>query len=291
MKSGSDHDQPDQGDPEEAYEAEIHRYLPRNYAAHLLHGLLGQTGFRLINAPTLIPAYVLMLSGSEMAVGLTRSLQFFGMFLSPLLGASLIEHRKRVLGIGLWVGATMRIQILGVALAGLLLSPKYAVIAIGLFLFLFGFLLGIQGVIFNFLLSKVIPVAKRGRLLGLRNALAGATAAVVAYWGGQHLLDINALGNGYAATFLLAFALTSVGLCMLFFVHEPTPPHMRNPTLFRDRIRELPTLLRSDRAFTHYFLSRALATMGRMATPFYIVHARDVIGLSGSSVGLLTATV
>ena len=290
MKSGSGHDQPDQGGSEAAYEAEVHRHLPRNYAAHLLHGLLGQTGFRLINAPTLIPAYVLMLSGSEMAVGLTRSLQFFGMFLSPLLGASLIEHRKRVLGIGLWVGATMRIQILGVALAGLLLSPKYAVIAIGLFLFLFGFLLGIQGVIFNFLLSKVIPVAKRGRLLGLRNALAGATAAMVAYWGGQHLLAINALGNGYAATFLLAFALTSVGLCMLFFVREPTPPHMRNPTLLRDRIRELPTLLRSDRAFTHYFLSRALATMGRMATPFYIVHARDVIGLSGSSVGLLTAT-
>ncbi len=290
MKSGSGHDQPDQGSPEEIYQAEVHRYLPRNYAAHLLHGLLGQTGFRLINAPTLIPAYVLMLSGSEMAVGLTRSLQFFGMFLSPLLGASLIEHRKRVLGIGLWVGATMRIQVLGIALAGLLLSPKYAVIAIGLFLFLFGFLLGIQGVIFNFLLSKVIPVAKRGRLLGLRNALAGATAAVAAYWGGQHLLNINALGNGYAATFLLAFALTSVGLCMLFFVREPTPPHMRNPTPLRDRIRDLPTLLRSDRAFTHYFLSRALATMGRMATPFYIVHARDVIGLSGSSVGLLTAT-
>ena len=291
MKSGSAHDQPqtDQENPEQAYEAEIHRYLPRNYAAHLLHGLLGQTGFRLINAPTLIPAYVLMLSGSELVVGLARSLQFLGMFLSPLLGASLIEHRKKVLAVGLWVGATMRIQILGIALAGLLLSPKYAVMAIGLFLFLFGFLLGIQGVIFNFLLSKVIPVAKRGRLLGLRNALAGATAAIVAYWGGQHLLDINALGNGYAATFLVAFGLTSVGLSMLFFVHEPTPPHMRTPTQLRDRIRELPGLLRADRAFTHYFLSRAMATMGRMATPFYIIHARDVIGLSGSSIGLLTA--
>ncbi|MFL2937217.1 MAG: MFS transporter [Myxococcota bacterium] len=275
---------------EQSYTEEVHRYLRRNYIAHLLHGLLGQTGFRLVNAPTLIPAYVLMLSGSEFVVGLTRSLQFLGMFLSPLLGASLIEHRKKVLGVGLWVGASMRFQILGIALAGLLLSPKYAVIAIGLFLFLFGFLIGIQGVIFNFLLSKVIPVAKRGRLLGLRNALAGATAAAVAYWGGQHLLDINALGNGYAATFLVAFGLTSVGLSMLFFVHEPSPPHVRPPTQLRDRIRELPSLLRADRAFTHYFLSRALATMGRMATPFYIIHAQEVIGLTGSSIGLLTAT-
>ena len=236
-----------------------------------------------------MPAYVLLISGSELAVGLIRSLQYLGMFLSPLLGANLIEHRRRVLSVGLWVGGAMRLQILGIALAGLLLKPEAAVLAIGLFLFLFGFLLGIQGVIFNFLLSKVIPVVRRGKLLGFRNALAGATAALVAYFGGQYLVETNALGNGYSATFLLAFGLTSLGLCMLFFVREPVPPTVRTQTQLGDRIRELPALLRSDRAFTLYFLSRALATMGRMATPFYIVHARDVIGLSGSSVGLLTA--
>lgn len=279
----------DREQAEQAYQAEIRKNLRRNYVAHLLHGLLGQTGFRLINAPTMLPAYVLLLSGSELAVGVTRSLQFFGMFLSPLLGASLIEHRKRVLPIGLWIGGTMRLQVLGIALAGLLLAPGPAVIAIAAFLFLFGFLLGMQGVIFNFLLSKVIPVAQRGRLLGLRNALAGATAAVVAYFGGQYLLNSNALGNGYAATFLFAFGLTSLGLCMLLFVREPVPPEVRPPTQLRERLRDLPALLRADRAFTRYFLSRALATMGRMAAPFYIVQARDTIGLSGTSVAVLTA--
>ena len=38
---------------------------------------------------------------------------------------------------------------------------------------LFGFFMGMQGVIFNFLMAKVIPVELRGRLSGLRNALAG----------------------------------------------------------------------------------------------------------------------
>lgn len=279
----------DSAQAEQTYQGEIRRNLRRNYVAHLLHGLLGQTGFRLINAPTLLPAYVLLLSGSEIAVGVTRSLQFLGMFLSPILGASLIEHRRRVLPIGLWVGAAMRIQVLAIALAGLFLTPTAAVWAIGLFLFLFGFLLGIQGVIFNFLLSKVIPVAQRGRLLGLRNALAGTTAAIVAYFGGEYLVGNNVLGNGYAATFLLAFGLTALGLSMLLFVREPLPPHMRQPTQLGERLRDLPALLRSDRAFTHYFLSRALATMGRMAAPFYIVHAKNIIGLSGTSIALLTA--
>jgi MFS family permease len=275
-------------DGEARYREHVERYLRRNYIAHLLHGLLGQTGFRLVNAPTFLPAYVQLLSGSEFTVGLARSIQYFGMFLSPLLGASLIEHRRRVLPVGFVVGGLMRVQVLGLALAGLLLSPEWAVRVILGVLFLFGFFMGMQGVVFNYLMSKVIPVERRGRLLGLRNALAGVTAAGVAYLGGHYLIEPNLLGNGYAVTFLAAFALTSLGLTMLLAVREPEPPEVRAPSPLRERLRDLPQLLRNDRGFTWYFVCRALATMGRMAAPFYILQAGSVIGLSGTNVGLLS---
>jgi MFS family permease len=276
------------GDAESRYRAHVDRNLPRNYAAHLLHGLLGQTGFRLVNAPTFLPAYVQLLSGSEFMVGLARSIQYFGMFLSPLLGASMIEHRRRVLPVGFAVGGLMRLQVLGLALAGLFLPPDQAMLVILLALFLFGFFMGMQGVVFNYLMSKVIPVERRGRLLGLRNALAGMTAAGVAYLGGRYLVEPNILGNGYAVTFLVAFALTTIGLSMLLLVREPEPPEVRAPMLLRERLRDLPLLLRSDRGFTWYFVCRALATMGRMAAPFYILQAGSVIGLTGTTVGLLS---
>ena len=99
---------------ERAYLEQAQANLPRNYAAHLLHGLLGQTGFRLINAPTFIPAYLHLLSGSDVAVGIARGLQSLGMFLSPILGATLIEHRRRVLPVGFVVGGLMRLQVLEV---------------------------------------------------------------------------------------------------------------------------------------------------------------------------------
>ncbi|MCZ7616838.1 MAG: MFS transporter [Myxococcota bacterium] len=275
-------------DAESRYRAHVDRNLPRNYVAHLLHGLLGQTGFRLVNAPTFLPAYVQLLSGSEFMVGLARSIQYLGMFLSPLLGASMIEHRRRVLPVGFVVGGLMRLQVLGLALAGLLLPPEQAMRVILVALFLFGFFMGMQGVVFNYLLSKVIPVERRGRLLGLRNALAGVTAAGVAYLGGRYLVEPDVWGNGYAVTFLVAFALTTLGLSMLLLVREPEPPEVRAPMLLRERLRDLPQLLRSDRGFTWYFVCRALATMGRMATPFYILQAGAVIGLSGTTVGLLS---
>jgi MFS family permease len=277
-----------ESEAEAAYRVEVWKNLPRNYAGHLAHGLFGQTGFRLLNAPTFIPAYIFSISGSELAVGLARTLQALGMFLSPVLGATLIEHRKRVLPVGFVVGALMRLQVLGIALSGLFLPDSLALFAAWGFLLLFGFFMGMQGVIFNFLMSKVIPVQRRGVLMGLRNFLAGLTASAVAYAGGHYLVDSNALGNGYAATFLVAFALTAVGLSMLLLIREPVPPDRRAPSRLASRLRDLPALLRSDRPFTIYFSARALATMGRMAVPFYILFAGTRIEVSGAVLGQLS---
>jgi MFS family permease len=210
------------------------------------------------------------------------------MSLSPLLGANVIEHRRRVLPVGLAVGAMMRLQVLGVALAGLFLTGPSRLLVVCALLGLFGFFLGIQGVVFNYLTSKVIPVERRGSLLGFRNFAAGITASAVVYFVARRFIDNETLGDGYAATFLVAFGLTSLGLCMLLWMREPEPPHVHPRRNFLQGVRDLPSLLRGDRAFTLYFLARALAAMGRMATPFYILHAGTRIELSGANVSLLT---
>ncbi len=83
--------------------------------------------------------------------------------MTPLIGANLIEHRPRVLPMGFITGGVMRLSVLGIALSGLLLPPHLALLAIYGWLALFGLFQGMQGVIFNYLMSKVIPVSKRGR--------------------------------------------------------------------------------------------------------------------------------
>jgi MFS family permease len=270
-----------------AFERAVQERLRQNYIRYLFHGVLGQTGMRLINAPTFIPAYVHMLSGSDLVVGLARALQYLGMFATPLLGASIIETRRRVLPIALVVGAGMRVSILGIALAGFLLPDPWKLVAICGLLGIFGAFLGMQGVAFNFLLSKLIPVERRGLLIGLRVFTGGLLSAGVAGLGGYFVSE-ETFGDGYATTFALAFVLTSLGLLILTRVREPESPTVREPEPLRDRLRGLPTLLRSDLAFTRYFLARALATMGRMSMPFYALYAKDSIGLSGATLGILS---
>jgi hypothetical protein len=112
---------------ERRYQVAVRRDLTRNFTAHLFHGMLGQTGFRLLNAPTFLPAFILMISGgSDAAVGIAMALQSFGMMATPLIGAAMIEHRARVLPTGFVTGAAMRLCVLAIALAGLLLPPHGA---------------------------------------------------------------------------------------------------------------------------------------------------------------------
>ena len=185
-------------------------------------------------------------------------------------------------------GLLMRAGVLWIALTGLLLSEPWALPSVMLGLLFFGLFGGMQGVIFNFLMSKVIPVSKRGRLTGLRNFLAGISAALVAYLGGGWLLGESPTAAGYGYTFLVAFILTSIGLASLLLMNEPEPPTVRARQSLRASLAELPKLLSDDPAFSRYVQARALATLGRMSLPFYIVFASTQMAITGQSLGLLT---
>jgi MFS family permease len=276
-------------DAEIAYEQFVWKNLPRNFAGHFVHGMLGMTGFRLFNAPTFLPAYLHLLSGSDFVVGLGQSLQQLGGVVSPVIGATQIEHRKRVLPVAMLMGTLMRIQILGVALAGFVLHGFPLLVTILVFLFLLGLFSGPQSVAFQLLLAKVIPIARRGRLQALRNVIGGAVAAGLAWFAGRYLIQGNFLGNGYGVTFSLAFILTSLGLTALrLLMREPEPPTIRARSRVMDRVREFPTLLTEDRGFMFFMIAQTLATAARVAAPFYILYAGHSMKLDGNNLGTVT---
>jgi hypothetical protein len=87
----------DLAEREAAYEKFVWDNLKRNYLGNYLHGMLGMTGFRLVNAPTFLPAYLHAISGSNTIVGLGLALQQVGGIISPIFGATKIEHRTKVM--------------------------------------------------------------------------------------------------------------------------------------------------------------------------------------------------
>jgi MFS family permease len=264
-----------------AYSRFVEGNLKRNYAAHYIHGMLGMTGFRLVNTPTFVPAYLHSISGSDIWVGIGTSLQQLGGIVSPIIGAAQIEHRKRVLPVSVTLGLLMRAQILGLAISGWFLAGPWALSLALLFLFLLGFFQGPQRVAFQLLLAKVIPIRLRGRLQAWRNLTGGLIAAVLSYFAGSWLIANNVFGNGYATTFFLAFILTSLGLTALqMLMREPEPPSVRPRMTLRERIKDFPALLRGDKGFAWFMVARSLAMGARIGQPFFFLYAAAVLGIS-----------
>ena len=302
---------------EAAYDKFVWDNLPRNFIANFMHGMLGMTGFRIVvNTPTFIPVYLHMLAGGASAlfpaplrmfvnpdalVGLGLSLQQVGQVISPIFGASQIEHRKKVLPVSVLMGTMMRLQILGMAISGWFLSGAPLLFAMLIFLTLLGLFSGAQRVAFQLLLAKVIPISRRGTLQGWRNVTGSLLAAILSYVAGRYLvgahpyspgakvLGIQLFHNGYSTTFFLAFVLTSLGLTALqILLREPEPPKLRPQMKVSDRLRDLPGLLKHDKGFMYFMIAQICAMASRIAAPFYILFARNTIELTGSNIGLLS---
>lgn len=281
-------DQQGMAEREAAFAAEMERNLKRNMIANFLHGMLGMTGFRIVYAPTLIPAWLQLISGSPLIVGLGQSLLQIGLFASPLASASLLEHRKRIMPLAMRFGSLMRVQVLGLALAGYFLGGWLLVSLTLLMLLLLGVFNGMQRVAFQMLLSKVIPMDRRGRLQAWRNVTGGIIAALLSWAAGEWLIDGNVWGNGYATTFLMAFILTSLGLVALQWgVKEPDSISVRPQLSLRERMRDVPALL-AETNYRWFLVAQALAMAGRIAAPFYILIAADHMPLDGTTIGLLS---
>lgn len=273
---------------EAAFSAEVERNLRRNMVANFTHGIFGMTGFRIIYAPTLIPAYLLLMSGSTLIVGTGQALLQLGLVLTPLISATALEHRDRILPAALRYGALMRGAVLGLALAGFFLGGWPLIIVSLLCLALLGLFNGMQRVAFQMLIGKLIPIDRRGRLQGWRNLLGGALAAGLSFAAGKWLIDANVWGNGFATTFLLAFLLTSVGLVALRFgVREPVSPAVRTAASLRQRLGDIPHLL-ADHDYRWFVIAQACAMAGGIAAPFYIIIAQQTMTLDGQTIGLLS---
>ncbi len=262
----------------------------RNYAALLAHGLLGMTGFRLLQAPTFLPTYIHLLTGSSLAVGAASACQSLGMFVSPLLSAAFVEHRSHVKWVALLFGGLMRFQVLLLALLALLAPVEVAVFLVWPVLLMWGVFSGMQMVAFNLLFAKSVPVGRRGRLQGTRNLAAGVAVVLVSAAAGL-VLDRYGFPRGYGMTFLAATVLASTGLAFMGLIREPAALDVHDAGLgLRARLRELPELLGSDPHYARFLSARLLTGAARGVLPFYILLVGERFGVSGARLAGLTVT-
>lgn len=279
---------PQNRDTQAEFDSYVKWNLKRNYIVNLLYGLFGTTGFRLFFAPTFVPKYIKTLSGSNIVVG---SLQAVGslMHIITLIFAVKVAETDRVKNRVIIVGSSMRIQILFMALAGFFLNARLNLIMFFIFYAMFNLLIGIQNVVYNMLMSKIIPINVRGTFSGIRDFLGGLTAFFVARQASVMIAGIP-FPQSYAWTFLVAFILTSIGIVFFAASKEPKTPTAYPPTPpIRQLFKEMAKLLRDDRSFRNFVIVRAVASASMIGMPYYILYAAESLNLQFSDVANITA--
>jgi MFS family permease len=276
---------------EAAFEAEVQRNFRWNFGVNLADGASFWFGLSFAAPSTIMTLYVSHLTDSPLLIGLVSAIAGAGWYLPQLFMAKYVEampvKKKMVVNVGLF---SERLPFIVMAVSVFLFAarnPKLALIWFFLTLTWHTVGAGLVAISWQDMIAKVIPVNYRGRLLGIANAL--GTAAGIA---GAAMAAAILARYPFPTNFGICISLTAIFVMVSWLALSLTrePPQQSNKPVIslREYLNRLPAVLRSDRNFAVYLLSRVIAVFGRMATGFVVVYAVQRWHLTDSQAGLYT---
>lgn len=265
------------------------RHLRRNFVLGVLNGALFQFSNALVSPSLVLPLFVSHLTDSHLLVGLIPTIRQAGWSLPQLVVSRYIQHRPQkkiyysaaaIVRAASWGLLTMALFTLGGSRL-LLLAVFFSLLVV------FSFSGGVSGISFMDIVGKAIPVSRRGAFFGSRNFFGG----ILAFIGGfivKYVLDQS--GYPFPTNFGLLFTLAFLALSVAFFlftqVVEPVGPVHEGEVALLQQFQRALEIVENDTRYRRFLFLRLCLMAAQMATPFYILYARDRLGITEGMVGL-----
>lgn len=255
-----------------------------NYGAFVADYASFLIGFSFISTASVLPAFVRQLTTSAPLIGLASTIFNAGWTLPQLATARLVKNRQRkkpILNAGMpWRAA---IPVIAIALwAGLAQYPSAMLVLFFTCMALFALSDGFVTLVWFEFLARTIPPRRRGRLFGISQFIGGAAGIGAGVLVGR-ILGRWSFPQNYALLFTCASAGIAVSTVALLLLREP-PPEEKPADAELASGNWLGTLGR-DHNFRRLMVCRILVGMTSLATPFYVSHAADAMGLPESIIG------
>jgi MFS family permease len=238
----------------------------------------------------ILPLFVHHLTTSNVALGLIPAVSGLGAFLPPIFVAPLLQRRARRKPFILVLTIFERLPYLAFAVLTLALAPAHPAILLGCFFVLFALGTAAGGACVAAWLdfvARVMPDDWRGRFFGLWVAL----GMLLGIAGGVASAAVLSTGNwriGFALCFGCAAACLALAYAFLALAREPATPGWEAPRTRLDW-HDYVALLQRDRDFSAYLAANSLVTLASLAVTFYVVDAKQVLGLTDAGAGLYAA--
>jgi MFS family permease len=263
----------------------------RNFLAFVIDYVFFGIAISFVKPDSVLPAFVRQFTRSAPVIGLVSTVWNGCWLLPQVLSARWISDKPRkkpylmaglsgriafwIVGLALWLGLGQR--------ASTMLILFFACLG------LFALTDGLAGVAWFDMLARAIPVKRRGRLMGTAQIISGLAGLGVGLVISRILESTRfRFPNDYALIFTLAgvaFIPSTVAIIMLREIGIDVAEDARAG---RRRNGWLTPLLH-DPTFRQLMVCRVLVGMVSLVTPFYVVHATDVLNLPEVVVGSFVA--
>jgi MFS family permease len=273
------------------FKREIERNYRRNAIAFILEGVFFVLGLSFLAYQTFLPLYVRHLTDSKMVIGLLSTLGTAGWLAPQLLVANWTQRlpRKKVAPVRLGFFSE-RLPIMLMTPVVWLTTERAPLLALIAFLALYAWHclgVGLVAVAWQDLMGKLIPVKRRGMVMGITMS-AGTAVGVIGSTIASALLERYGYPQGYTYVFAAGSASFFVSWLALTLLREPAEVTTQERVSQREYWGQLMAVLRSSANFRRYLFSQVVVSLGGMANGFLAVYAVQQWGLSDERAGRFT---
>jgi len=261
------------------------RYVPLNFVRIVGASIMTKTGDALINPKTVLAWLVNFVGAPAFVLALLVPLRESGSMIPQLAIAAWV--RRKPIRKWTWVvGAVLQgLAVAAIGVAVLLLRGTAAGIALLAALVVFSLARGLCSVSSKDVLGKTIPKTRRGRVGGIASGLSGlfvVSVGLAMYLGRPDDAGVTF----YVALLFGAAALWWLAALIYSSIVEGPGETAGGGNAFAKAIESL-GLLRRDRDFRRFVVTRALLISSALVAPYYVSLAQRSSGGSASTLGTL----
>jgi MFS family permease len=278
-----------QGNPQ----SELEQNFKYNFRVNVLDGAFFWFGASFFATRTIGPLFLSYLTDNTFAFGLLSIVASTGWNLPQLFTANWVQRLpiKKVVPVvhGFW-WERLPVLLLPLAALAALKSPS---LAITLFITMIAWHVigaGIVAVGWQEMIAKIFPVEWRGRYFGTANFFGNGTGilgAAAAAW----MLETMAFPYNFMMAFGIGGLFIFVSWVFLRMTLEPVKEPANKPQDSKSFWRSIPGIIRADKNFRRFLISRILGVTGFMAVGFITVYVIRSWDVSDATVSLYTTSM
>lgn len=270
-----------------------------NFTVGVVNAVFFMFGIAFMSPTTVLPNFVNQLTDSKFLIGLASALHIGCWALPQVVTSGWVERYRSKKSIYLIANA-VRMTLVGLAfLSVFLLVGSRPGLALASFMVLYGGSMvfgGLGGLALTELFGTLIPSHRRAAFFSFRFLFGGSILTILAGVLVTEILDRPGdfpFPRNYEILFGTGWFLMLVGCLLMFLIRENPPEQVPERKPLLSGLFQAPTYLRADEGFRTLIVARLLGMASRMSWPFFIILAREDLGLKESVVGtfLIVQTV